>query len=75
MRCKKCGSTDIKIDYVQIQRNKRGCIWGLITLIPRMFLGLVKRLLFMKKKKKFNQHKYAVCQNCGHSWKMKGEVL
>jgi len=86
MLCPNCNSSNIKVEMVTettIRRKRKGVIWWVyfITIgwIVEVFLWLFLTLprlifaLFKPKKYKVNtkSKKIAICQNCGHSWKIK----
>ena len=77
MKCVKCGSENVTINMVQKSAKTRtrgtGCLWSLGRLMLICFTcGLW--LLVGKRKgtsgTKYRNVKHAVCQNCGHSWKI-----
>lgn len=74
MRCIKCGSENVSVQLINEQK-KRSCIITIITFIIKLIilcisfiLWLISLLIPIKRKSKTN--KYAVCQNCGYSWKI-----
>lgn len=73
MKCPKCKSTDVTVQVVtdSARTRKRGCLWGL----GRMFmiictLGLWAVIGRTKAKTNMQNHKEAICQHCGHSWRV-----
>ena len=82
MKCPKCGSENVNVQVVTTTKLKdkhRGLIywfcfgwlidlmlWFFLT-IPRLFVAM-----FGHKKQKIvqKQHSMAVCQDCGHNWKV-----
>ena len=77
MKCVKCGNENVTINMVQESSKARtrstGCLWSLgrlmlICFTCGLWLLVGKRKLTSKIKHK--NVKYAVCQNCGHSWKI-----
>jgi hypothetical protein len=83
MQCKKCGSQNVNVQMVSESQLKtkhhsiiwwiligwwlEACLWIFLT-IPRLFAALFGH----KKQKLVTKHSsIAVCQNCGHSWKIK----
>ncbi len=85
MQCKKCGSTDVKIEMLtetRIKRKGKGLIWWLyfltigwiIELFLWLFLTLPRLIYALFKRDKYRikskTRKIAVCQNCGYSWKV-----
>ena len=79
MTCPKCGSTNISFQSVGITKTKsKGCLYWLFIgcwLEPLMWFLLTIPMLFLKlfgkSKVKTKVKTFAVCQNCGHSWKSK----
>lgn len=75
MRCIKCGSENVTIQLVNEQK-KRGCITSIISFVIKLMLFIVSFILWLISllipiKRKTKTTKYAVCQNCGYSWKIK----
>lgn len=85
MECKKCSSTDIKIEMItetKIKKKGKGFLWWIyflsigwiVELLLWVFLTLPKLIYALFKRDKFKvktkTKKIAVCQNCGHSWKV-----
>ena len=78
MICKRCGGQNITIQMTAKIRKKRTNffywifikIW--IELIMWFFFTLPWLIIkiFKPAKYKSKTEKYAVCQNCGHSWKV-----
>lgn len=73
MKCPHCGSTSVSVTMVQSsgRTRKRGCLFG----IGRLFLIIVTCGLWLlvgktKSKTNFQNHKEAICQNCGKSWRV-----
>ena len=74
IHCPKCGSNNVTIQLVNEQK-KRGCLIALISLIIKIVLIFVSIILWLisliiPTKRKTKTNKYAICQNCGHSWKI-----
>jgi len=82
MECPKCSSENVKVELVQeikLKKKRRGILyWVFIGFwwepILWLFLTVPKLLyeLFIPKgqKIKTKTQKMAVCQACGHSWKV-----
>lgn len=77
MVCPKCGSENVNVTLEQTAGKTRtrntGCLWGLCRLTLIIFtFGLW--LLVGKRKgtsnTKFKNDTVAICQNCGHKWKI-----
>lgn len=69
MVCKKCGCSDIRYQAVSESRNA-GCLTiCLYILLALTILGLFIVIPLMLRKKT-NTVTYAVCQSCGHRWKI-----
>ena len=78
MKCPKCGSENVNVQAVSIVKNKHhglvywlcfGCLidiflWICLT-VPRLIVAI-----FRPKGVKTKVKSYAVCQNCGHKWKV-----
>jgi len=84
MICPKCGSENVSIQAVtesKLVDKHHGLIWWIFVgwwwlFFKWMFLT-IPALLFKifghkKQKIKSKTHNEAVCQNCGHRWKVKG---
>lgn len=80
MKCPKCGSTNVSCQAVEKvhQKAKKGCLYWLfigwwLEPLEWLFLTLPKLLFAL-----FGHHTktvsktitYAVCQDCGHRWKV-----
>ena len=80
MKCPKCGSENVNIQMVTDvkEKAKKGWLYWLFIgwwwePIAWLFLTLPKLLIaiFGKKTKTVSKtHKEAVCQSCGHSWRV-----
>lgn len=80
MICPKCGSGNVNVQVVGITKSKgKGCMYWLFIgwwLETILWLCLTIPMLFAKlfgggKKVKTKVQSHAVCQNCGHSWKVR----
>lgn len=81
MKCPKCGSDDISVQAVTevFEKRKKGCAYWIVIgwwweIISWIVFGIWKLLvvLFGKKTKVVSKTgSVAVCQNCGHRWKVK----
>ena len=73
MKCPKCGGTNVSVQIVtdSMRTRNRGCLWtlGRMLLIVCTF-GLWLIIGSSKSKSKMQKHKEAICQTCGHSWKV-----
>lgn len=69
MVCPKCGSNNVSVQKIA-ERKKRGCfavfLWILLCLLT-FFLVILIPLLIRKGSKITT---WAVCQNCGNTWKI-----
>lgn len=75
MRCIKCGSDNVTVQLIN-ETKRRGCLMAIINLIVKLILLCVSFLLWLISlilpiKRKTKTNKYAICQNCGYSWKIK----
>jgi len=81
MKCPKCGSGDVSVQAVTevFEKRKKGCAYWIFIgwwweIISWIVFGIWKlfAVLFGKKTKVVSKTKsVAVCQNCGHRWKVK----
>ena len=79
MKCPKCGSGNVNVQAVTIVKNKRHglfywlCFGWLFDLLLWLFLFLPRLLFQLCKKTKImsSTHSEAVCQNCGHRWRVR----
>lgn len=74
--CPKCGSNNVTFQLVNEQK-KRGCLVALIMIFIKLILFFISFVIWLvsliiPKSRKSKTNKYAVCQNCGHSWKFRG---
>lgn len=72
--CTRCGSdkVNVQISVDREAHSGRGCLWGL----GRLFLIAITFGLWLvvgksKGKTKVKNASFAVCQRCGHQWKVK----
>lgn len=82
MICTNCGSNNVNVQVVnevELKTKHKGIIWWLLIgwwWLPIKWLcftliALIVKLLSRKKQKAVNKKvKMAVCQNCGHTWKI-----
>ena len=77
MNCPKCGSPNVNISMVQTKAKTNTRKAGLLSRLGRLFLILCTAGLWMlvtkrrtQSKTRFTNEKIAVCQSCGHSWKV-----
>jgi len=73
MKCPKCGSENVSVQAVtDVKTKHRGCLgWCLWILLAVCTLGLILIIpLITNSKTKSKTHSEAVCQNCGHRWKV-----
>ena len=75
MRCIKCGSENVNVQLVN-ESKRRGCLSSIISFTIKLILIFVSFILWIislliPKVKRIKTNKYAVCQNCGYSWKIK----
>ena len=77
MKCKKCGSENVNVQAIGVVKNKHHgifywCIGWLVDLMLWIFLTMPRLIvaIFRPKKVKTKIKSYAVCQDCGHKWKI-----
>ena len=78
MACPKCGSRNTNVQAVSIVKTKHHGLFywlffgWLIDLLLWIFLTIPRLLvaLFGAKRIKTKVKSYAVCQSCGHHWKV-----
>lgn len=78
MKCPKCGSENVNVQAISIVQNKKhGCLYWLfigwwLEAIMWLFLTLPWLIIKIFKPNKINTKvkSYAVCQSCGHKWKV-----
>lgn len=70
IRCPWCGSTNVHVQAVS-EVKQRGCFTVLLYLVLLCIpvVGWVA-LFFLLRGRKSRTSSYAVCQNCGQSWKL-----
>jgi ribosomal protein S27AE len=82
MKCPKCGSTDVSVQFItetQLKEQHHGIFWWLLIgwwWIPIKWIfftipALIVKIFAPKRYKMKTIHrKMAVCQNCGKSWQV-----
>jgi len=73
MKCPRCGSDNVTVQAItEVKTKRRGCLgWLLWILLAICTLGLILIIpLITNSKTKSKTHSEAVCQNCGHRWKV-----
>lgn len=73
MVCPKCGSENVSVQAVTHNKTKhRGCLaWMGWIFLAICTVGLILIIpLITNSKNKSKTHTEAVCQNCGHRWKV-----
>lgn len=82
MKCSRCGSTDIRfmpVNETQLRNANRGCMWWTFVgwwWIPVKWIfltvpALLAKIFIPKKQVAVNKrYTVAVCQRCGHSWRV-----
>lgn len=79
MVCSKCGSNNVNVQAVtRVKSKKHGLLYWMLVgwwLEPIMWLIFTLPWLIIKifkpKKVTSKVQKMAICQECGHSWKVK----
>lgn len=68
IKCPRCGQVNVSVQAVA-EMDKRGCISTLMWIVLSMFtLGLA--LIPLLRGKKSHTRSYAICQTCGHRWRI-----
>lgn len=77
MTCPKCGSENVTVTTEQISSKTRtkhtGCLWGIARLCLIICTCGLWILVGKRKetgKTKIQNQTVAICQNCGHKWKV-----
>lgn len=69
MKCKKCGSTNIKVDYnVYVKSKSRSFLWNLLMVCCTCGFWILW-MLIRKRKEKVVKETTCICQDCGYTWK------
>lgn len=71
--CPKCGSENVTVQAVTETKTKhRGCLgWACWIFLAIVTIGLIIIIpLITNSKSKSKTHTEAICQNCGHRWKI-----
>ena len=70
MMCPKCQGQNVSIsENIYTKSQSRSLIWNLLMIFITGGLWIIW-MLIRKKKEKVVKIKSAVCQQCGHSWKL-----
>lgn len=70
MVCPKCKCENVNVNTSVVMKSKhRSFLWNLLMICCTAGLWLIW-MLVRKKKEKQVTVKMAVCQGCGHSWKL-----
>lgn len=70
MVCPKCGSENVNVQAVSEQKG-RGCLSVLMwCLLAFCTFGIILLIVPALTKKKSKTRNYAICQSCGHRWKV-----
>ena len=68
IKCPRCGQVNVSVQAVA-ETDKRGCLSTLIWIVLAMFtFGLA--LIPLLRGRKSNTRSYAICQTCGHRWRI-----
>lgn len=70
MTCPKCNSSNISFQTVTEQK-KTGCLTILLYILLACTLFGLLIVIPLMLRKKTETVTYAVCQNCGHRWRVK----
>lgn len=68
MTCRKCGSHNITVQAVSVQK-KRGIIGSLMWILFAIMTCGLTLIIPILTKKGSKVKKYAICQDCGHKWR------
>lgn len=70
MKCPRCKNSNVKIEASTFMKSKsRSLLWNLLWIVVTGGLWIIW-MLVRKKKEKQVTVKMAICQDCGHSWKI-----
>lgn len=69
MKCRKCGSENVSVQTISESR-KSGCGTILLYIILAVSVLGWFILIPLLLRRKTDTNTYAVCQNCGHKWKV-----
>lgn len=67
--CPKCGSRNVTAQVVEKQK-KRGCFASIMWILLAICTGGLLLLIPLLTRKGSKTLTFAVCQNCGHKWKV-----
>lgn len=77
MVCPNCGSENVTVTSEQVSAKTKGrgmgCLWGIgraLLIICTCGLWLIVGKRKGTGKTKFSHQTVAICQNCGHKWKV-----
>ena len=70
MICPKCGCPNVQINAVT-EAKKRGCLMSILWIILAICTCGIILLIPLLMKKGSKTQTYAICQHCGHKWKVK----
>lgn len=71
MTCPKCGSENVNVQAVA-ELQKRGCLTTLFYIVLACTIVGIFFLIPMIRGQKTKTRQYALCQNCGHKWRVRG---
>ena len=77
MKCSSCGSENVltqAITTTKVKTKHRGCfgwfLWILLALCTFGLILIIPAITNSKTKVKSRTHTEAICQNCGHRWRV-----
>lgn len=77
--CSRCGSSNISYNLAleeEQRSNAEGCFLGYFITIFLIFIPIIGWILLymmFNEKRKLKNVTYAICNNCGNSWKVSSE--
>lgn len=70
MTCPRCGSSNVSVQAVA-ESKRRGCLTILLYILLICCIGIGWVILFfLIRGQKTKTVNYAVCQDCGHRWRV-----
>lgn len=73
MKCKKCGSENVTMQSVAVQK-KRGVFASILWILAGICTCGLLWLIPLLTKKGSKVKGYAICQDCAYQWKVQGRI-